>query len=67
MFEAGVFGETLVSGILSKLSNEWYILNYVIINDAQIDHVLVGPKGMFCIETKTWTSCALTPNGRFSR
>lgn len=65
MLEVGIFGEKLVADTLAKLSDEWYVFNDVIINDAQIDHVLIGPKGIFCIETKTWASCAITPDGRW--
>lgn len=65
MLEAGVFGEKLVAGILSKLNDKWYVFNDIVVNDAQIDHVLVGPKGIFCIETKTWASCAVTPDGKW--
>lgn len=41
------------------LSDEWVLMNDVIVEPepdvfAQIDHVLIGPPGLFIIETKAW-------------
>ncbi len=56
----GVDGET--SAFLNLwlfLSKDWVLLNDVVLEPeqdefAQIDHVLVGPPGVFLIETKAW-------------
>lgn len=57
---AGQFGESRVSKLLAKmLPGSMYILNDLTIkfggSSAQIDHIVVGPKGIFVIETKNWS------------
>jgi len=42
-----------------KLSNEWVIINDVVLEPepdslTQIDHIIIGPPGLFVIETKAW-------------
>lgn len=50
----GLDGEKEVAAWLSKLSIEGYhTFNDVIGDNFNIDHVLVGPSGLYCIETKT--------------
>ncbi|OIO06648.1 hypothetical protein AUJ26_00060 [Candidatus Falkowbacteria bacterium CG1_02_37_21] len=52
---AGAKGENAVSKLLLKeLDNSWYLINDCIVNKAQIDHILIGPKGIFVIETKNY-------------
>jgi len=56
---AGLRGEVEVTGVLKEtLDDETYILNDVLIrhgwHSAQIDHLVVGPNGIFVIETKNW-------------
>ena len=67
---AGAIGEGKVEKQLRKLSNSFYILNdYSVkfnppllnsqtnekIFSIQIDHVVIGPTGIFIIETKNWS------------
>jgi hypothetical protein len=57
--KAGLKGEVTVTQVLAReLSNDTYILNDVTVkrgmHSAQIDHVVVSPKGIFLIETKNW-------------
>ena len=73
-FLAGATGEEAVIRVLSKLSDEYYIFNdktlrlsksvrwrkyneYV--RSAQVDHIIVGPTGVFLIETKNWSQKTL--------
>ena len=53
---AGHGGERRVLETLRALPDEFYVLNDVVVPDprkpAQIDHVLVSPYGLWCIETK---------------
>jgi len=53
----GYSGERRVSNVLRKLSDEYRILNDVTIKvdeaEAQIDHVVVSPYGLWCLETKS--------------
>ncbi len=53
----GNIGEEQVAKILEQgLSNEFYVINDLLISadnkHAQIDHVVVGPSGIYCLETK---------------
>lgn len=67
-FLIGAYGEELVIKILSQLSGEYHVFNDVnlhfhhairwkgndFIKSSQIDHVVIGPAGIFLIETKNW-------------
>ncbi len=57
--QAGLRGEVEVTRQLAEsLDNEHYILNDLLIKHgrktAQIDHLIVSPRGLFAIETKNW-------------
>ena len=57
--QAGLRGETEVTRQLGEaLDNDHYIFNDVVIKNgrqsAQIDQLIVCPKGLFAIETKNW-------------
>ena len=69
-FFAGAYGEENVIRILSGLPDEYHVLNDVnlrfqktiywkkyreYIRTCQIDHVVIGPTGLFLLETKNWT------------
>jgi hypothetical protein len=73
----GSKGEEAVIKALSSLSDEYYVLNDVIlqfqpalfwnktgkhIKTCQIDHIVVGPTGIFVLETKNWTSQKIEKN-----
>ncbi len=50
----GAQAEALVAWLLQDLSDDWHIFNGVKLeDDSDIDHVLVGPGGCFCISTKS--------------
>lgn len=52
----GLEGETIVSQELSRLPNNYYVIHDVTLHykrRVQIDHVVVGPTGIFAIETKS--------------
>jgi hypothetical protein len=68
-FLVGAQGEELVINALSQLSDEFHVLNDVnlhfskaihwrekdeYIKTCQIDHIVVGPTGIFLVETKNW-------------
>ncbi len=57
--QAGLRGEADVTRTLSDaLDNTHYLFNDLLIRDgrstAQIDHLVVSPKGIFVVETKNW-------------
>lgn len=56
MSSTGKAGEDYVAKILAYLPDEYFIINNVVLErngyTNQIDHVVVSPYGIFCIETK---------------
>ncbi len=53
--EKGEIGECRVAELLSMFPDDWYIFNDVILESAQIDHILICPKGVYTIETKNYS------------
>jgi hypothetical protein len=52
----GVLGERAVGQFLERLREQGYIVFHDLVGDSfNVDHVLVGPGGVFTIETKTWS------------
>lgn len=52
----GDLGEQWTAQELRKLTGKgWRLVNHVILKQRDIDHVLVGPAGVFAVETK-WTA-----------
>jgi hypothetical protein len=49
----GAEGERKVGAILENLSPDWHVLHGVWLGRGDIDHVLVGPGGVFTVETKS--------------
>jgi len=55
----GFIGEQDVNDYLCKLPEGYIVINDVVIpngenHTAQIDHIVIGENGIFCIETKNW-------------
>ncbi|MCD4822934.1 MAG: NERD domain-containing protein [Methanococcoides sp.] len=53
-FWKGAEGEDMVTNLLEKLPDNWYVLNDMVVGSSQIDHVVVCPKGVYTIETKNY-------------
>jgi len=53
-FFKGARGEERVSGILQSLSSGYHVFNDFTVGRKHIDHVVVGPGGVFAVETKFW-------------
>lgn len=52
-------GERSVGQFLEELRGKGYrVLHDIVGNDFNIDHLLIGPKGVFTVETKTWSKPA---------
>ncbi|MCK8519272.1 nuclease-related domain-containing protein [Methanoculleus sp. 7T] len=69
LFYIGAIGEETVIAALSRISDEYHLFNDVnlrfhppihwremndYIKSSQIDHIVVGPTGLFVVETKNW-------------
>jgi micrococcal nuclease len=52
----GILGEKMVVEALTPLDNSYVLINDVVLAKRQgnIDHILVGPNGVFAIETKSY-------------
>jgi len=55
--EAGIRGERTVTETLHNLDDSYHLVNDIQLAEGKgnIDHILISPKGIFCIETKNWT------------
>ncbi len=58
IYSGGWQGEKQVAKLLtSKLNDDYYLLNDLYLRDGggDIDHIVLGPKGVFVLETKNWS------------
>ena len=53
-FFKGARGEERVAGILRSLPSRYHVFNDFVACGNHVDHVVVGPAGVFAIETKNW-------------
>lgn len=62
-FRKGAVGEHLIAGLLeSNLSDDFYAINGLSTPHGDIDHVVVGPTGIFLIDTKQWRGIVKADN-----
>lgn len=60
----GARGEEMTAGELAHLPGDWTVLNGVMLPDKRdVDHIAVGPQGVFVIETKHWRGTISVRNG----
>ncbi|WP_041711324.1 nuclease-related domain-containing protein [Clostridium pasteurianum] len=56
IYKAGIQGEKEIAKLLDSLNNRYLVYNDIVIGGkergAQIDHLVLSPYGIFCIETK---------------
>ncbi len=50
----GARGEEHVSGLLHKLADTYHVYNDFKAGSLRVDHVVIGPSGVYAIETKCW-------------
>ncbi len=50
----GAAGEMKVGLILEGLPDEFHVINDLPTRDGNLDHVVIGPTGVFVLETKDW-------------
>jgi Nuclease-related domain len=51
--ERGAGGEEHVGRLLSSLGEEWVVIHDATIRHGNIDHIVIGPAGVFTVETKS--------------
>lgn len=62
-FFVGARGEERVSEILKKLPESYHVFNDFVIGRRHVDHVIVGPAGVFAVETKCWSGKVTIEDG----
>lgn len=61
----GARGEEMVAGELAHLPGEWTVFNGLLLPNGQdIDHVAIGPQGIFVVETKHWSGAVTIEAGQ---
>jgi hypothetical protein len=50
----GILGEQAVAEALSGLPSTYWVVHGVATGHGDVDHVVIGPTGVFAIETKAW-------------
>ena len=71
--EKGDTGESkAILGFWTLLPKEWVLINDVVLETApeefiQVDHLLIGPPGVFIIETKAWEGAFLGYKDKWKR
>ncbi|OPX90260.1 MAG: Nuclease-related domain protein [Pelotomaculum sp. PtaB.Bin104] len=65
--QKGFTGELIVAEELDRHPDGWFIINDMVINGSQIDHIAVGPSGLYCLETKNWNNAGCDENGVWFR
>lgn len=63
-FFKGARGEEKVSEILKNLPDGYHVFNDFAVGSHHIDHVVVGPGGVFSVETKFWSSAVSVEDGQ---
>ena len=53
-WQRGTNGEISVADELSRFPNEFRVINDIATTSGNLDHVVVGPTGVFILDTKNW-------------
>lgn len=59
----GARGEERVAGILESLPDTYHVFNDFVAGGVHVDHVVVGPAGVFAVETKYWRGAVTIEDG----
>ena len=62
-FFKGARGEERVAGILRALPDGYHVFNDFVAGRSHVDHVVVGPAGVFAVETKNWRGSVTIEEG----
>lgn len=62
-FFKGARGEERVAGILRSLPATYHVFNDFVAGRNHVDHVVVGPAGVFAVETKFWKGVVTIEDG----
>ena len=53
-FFKGARGEEMMAGVVARLPDDWHVFHDFEAGKHHVDHVLMGPAGVFAVETKNW-------------
>ena len=53
-YELGTVGEMRVAKILTELPDDYYVINGLSTDGGDLDHVVIGPTGVFVVDAKHW-------------
>lgn len=62
-FFKGAKGEERVAGVLMSLPDTYHVFNDFVAGRTHVDHVVVGPAGVFAVETKCWSGTVTIEEG----
>lgn len=62
-FTRGANGEIAVGNILAEFPNEYCVINGLSTPNGDLDHVVVGPTGVYVLDTKAWRG-VVTADGK---
>lgn len=62
-FFRGAHGEENVARMLAALPEGYHVYNDFLSERKHVDHVVVGPAGVFCVETKNWKGAVQADSG----
>lgn len=66
LFERGAVGERIVAELLARLPSEWFVLHDIHWpgrDKANIDHLVIGPTGIFVLDAKNWSGTVTISRG----
>jgi hypothetical protein len=68
-YRLGAIGERKVGRILENLDRPWRVLHDIALNDRgrNLDHLVIGPSGVFCLNTKHYPGAEVTVTQRTFR
>ena len=62
-FFKGARGEEAMAGLFARLPDDWHVYHDVEAGTDHVDHVLMGPAGIFAVETKNWRDPVVLESG----
>ena len=62
-YRKGTAGEAFIGNVLQRLPDEYYVINDLSTPYGNLDHVVIGPTGIFVIDTKNWKG-TVSANGK---
>lgn len=60
----GIRGEEAVAEVLAALPSSYWVLHSLSTGHGDVDHVVIGPTGVFALETKAWEGTFYRSRGR---